>query len=252
MSYKTAHGTQETQNHTIHWANKRINEEDGRTLILVIRLMFEHATDRAAWRKMYAQLFWKIDDGADQAGGSGIMGSIMQKESLLPAVSSSGHDRINKSLNEQKGSEEAAAHASYAAQKVMRLGLGLTVFLGELFRRQAIAEFARYELGKDLNVSSRIQFMFQGVVELRDRKWIRRKYCCYSYDDRYGSRGHPTAKRARPISIGSRHALMPGMRLTQHPACTQVPQVPDSAPFAVTLAKGRVAEPFIFICISKS
>ncbi|KAG1846590.1 hypothetical protein DFJ58DRAFT_730477 [Suillus subalutaceus] len=101
---------------------KSINEEGGRTLILVVRLAFEHATDRAAWRKMEA----------------------------APAARTSD-DRMKKSLNEHKGSEEAAAHASYAAQKVTRLGLGLTMFLGELFRLQAITECIIHERANKLS-----------------------------------------------------------------------------------------------------
>jgi hypothetical protein len=40
----------------IAWANKSEREKDGRTLIQVIRLMFEKATDEATWSEMYARL----------------------------------------------------------------------------------------------------------------------------------------------------------------------------------------------------
>lgn len=131
--------------------------------------------------------------------------------------------RMNKVVNEQKGSEEAAANVYYAAQKAKRPDLGLATFLGELFKRQIITEsiihecvknllcnvkdpeeeeleslcrllqmvgqlldtrkaraqmnvyFTRMkELSKGLNVSFRMQFMLQDVIELRDHKWIRR------------------------------------------------------------------------------
>ena len=40
----------------IEWANKSEKEKDGRTLIQVIRLVFEKATDEATWSEMYARL----------------------------------------------------------------------------------------------------------------------------------------------------------------------------------------------------
>ncbi|KAG1746329.1 hypothetical protein EDB19DRAFT_1631453, partial [Suillus lakei] len=40
----------------IHWANKSVNEKNGQTLIQVVELAFEHATDEPAWTEMYARL----------------------------------------------------------------------------------------------------------------------------------------------------------------------------------------------------
>ncbi|KAI1796807.1 hypothetical protein LXA43DRAFT_837295, partial [Ganoderma leucocontextum] len=40
----------------IAWANRSEKEKDGRTLIQVIRLVFEKATDEATWSEMYARL----------------------------------------------------------------------------------------------------------------------------------------------------------------------------------------------------
>ena len=49
-------------NQTITWAYKSEHEKDGRTLIQVIRLVFEKATDEATsrWSEMYARLCWKM------------------------------------------------------------------------------------------------------------------------------------------------------------------------------------------------
>lgn len=40
----------------LEWANKSVDEADGRTLRQVIALIFEKATDEAAWSEMYARL----------------------------------------------------------------------------------------------------------------------------------------------------------------------------------------------------
>ena len=44
----------------ITWANKSEKEKDGRTLIQVIQLVFEKATDEATWSKMYTRLCRKM------------------------------------------------------------------------------------------------------------------------------------------------------------------------------------------------
>lgn len=49
----------------LEWANKSINEKDGQTLRIVIALIFEKATDEAAWSEMYATLCRKIMEKLD-------------------------------------------------------------------------------------------------------------------------------------------------------------------------------------------
>ncbi|KIP11352.1 hypothetical protein PHLGIDRAFT_114747 [Phlebiopsis gigantea 11061_1 CR5-6] len=67
----------------IAWANKSEKEKDGRTLIQVIKLVFEKATDEATWSEMYARLCRKMmeqispkvqDDGIRNAEGKHITG----------------------------------------------------------------------------------------------------------------------------------------------------------------------------------
>ena len=67
----------------IEWANKSENEKDGRTLIQVIKLVFEKATDEATWSGMYARLCMKMmerispkvrDDGIRDNEGKPIAG----------------------------------------------------------------------------------------------------------------------------------------------------------------------------------
>jgi translation initiation factor 4G len=79
-------------NQIIAWANKSEKEKDGRTLIQVIRLVFEKATDEATWSEMYAQLCRKMmeqistnvqDDGIRNLEGKPITGGQLFRKYLL-------------------------------------------------------------------------------------------------------------------------------------------------------------------------
>ncbi|KAJ7503006.1 ARM repeat-containing protein [Mycena galericulata] len=246
----------------IEWANKSEKEKDGRTLIQVIRLVFEKATDEATWSEMYARLCRKMmeqispkvqDDGIKNNEGKPIAGGQLFRKYLLnrcqedfergwvakeataaAAATKAMEDKAAKAANDKSTADgEASGEAGdeivlysdeyYAAQKAKRQGLGLIKFIGELFKLQMLTErimhecvkkllgnvenpeeeeieslcklistvgllldtpkarahmdvyFSRMkELGKSNNVSSRMQFMLQDVIELRDRKWISR------------------------------------------------------------------------------
>ncbi|KAL0571793.1 hypothetical protein V5O48_010167 [Marasmius crinis-equi] len=239
----------------IAWANKSEKEKDGRTLIQVIRLVFEKATDEATFSEMYARLCRKMmeqispqvqDDGIKNAEGKPIAGGQLFRKYLLnrcqedfergwvakettaaAAAAKSKEDQAVKAGTEKKEGEddEVALYSDeyYAAQKAKRQGLGLIRFIGELFKLQMLTErimhecvkkllgnvenpeeeeieslckllttvgqsldtpkarahmdvyFSRMkELTKSLNVSSRMQFMLQDVIELRERKWASR------------------------------------------------------------------------------
>lgn len=237
----------------ITWANKSEKEKDGRTLIQVIKLVFEKATDEATWSEMYARLCRKMmeqispkvqDDGIRNAEGKHITGGHLFRKYLLnrcqedfergwaskestaaAAASKAGEDEAAKAAAEKSGDGEAALYSDeyYAAQKAKRQGLGLIKFIGELFKLQMLTErimhecvkkllgnvenpeeeeieslckllttvgalldtpkarahmdvyFSRMkELTKSPNVTSRMQFMLQDVIELRERKWIPR------------------------------------------------------------------------------
>ncbi|KAJ7270036.1 armadillo-type protein [Mycena haematopus] len=245
----------------IEWANKSEKEKDGRTLIQVIRLVFEKATDEATWSEMYARLCRKMmeqispkvqDDGIKNAEGKPIAGGQLFRKYLLnrcqedfergwvakeataaAAATKAMEDKAAKAANEKSTEASAAGEQGdeivlysdeyYAAQKAKRQGLGLIKFIGELFKLQMLTErimhecvkkllgnvenpeeeeieslcklistvgslldtqkarahmdvyFSRMkELGKSNNVSSRMQFMLQDVIELRDRKWVAR------------------------------------------------------------------------------
>ncbi|KAG2153179.1 ARM repeat-containing protein [Suillus clintonianus] len=232
----------------IHWANKSVDEKDGRTLILVIRVVFEHATDEPAWSEMYARLCRKMmeqispevqGDGIKNSDGKPIAGGQLFRKYLLnrcqedfergwvakEAAAARASDYQAPKAANKKGTLDAEFNFDeyYAAQKAKRQGLGLIKFIGELFKLQMLTErvmhecvkkllgnveypeeeeieslcqllktvgqlldtpkarahmdvyFTRMkELGKSLNVSSRMQFMLQDVIELRDRKWVTR------------------------------------------------------------------------------
>jgi len=248
-------------NQIIEWANKSESETDGRTLIQVIRLVFEKATDEAAWSEMYARLCRKMmeqispkvqDDGIRNNEGKPIAGGQLfrkyllnrcqedfergwvQKEATAAAAKAKAAD--DAAVASSNAASAAAAEGAkkddeialysdeyYASQKAKRQGLGLVKFIGELFKLQMLTErimhecvkkllgnvnnpeeeeieslckllitvgaqldtpkahahmdiyFSRMkELTKSPNVSSRMQYLLQDVIELRERKWIAR------------------------------------------------------------------------------
>jgi translation initiation factor 4G len=166
----------------ISWANKSENEKDGRTLIQVIKLVFEKATDEATWSEMYARLGRKMmeqispkvqDDGIKNNEGKPITGGQLFRKYLLnrcqedfergwvakeataaAAATKAMEDEAVKAANEKKGDqkEETALYSEeyYAAQKAKRRGLGLIKFIGELFKLQMLTERIMHECVKKL------------------------------------------------------------------------------------------------------
>ena len=164
----------------ISWANKSENEKDGRTLIQVIKLVFEKATDEATWSGMYARLCRKMmeqispkvqDDGIKNNEGKPITGGQLFRKYLLnrcqedfergwvakeaaaaAAASKAVEDEAVKAANETKGDqkEECALYSEeyYIAQKAKRRGLGLIKFIGELFKLQMLTERIMHECVK--------------------------------------------------------------------------------------------------------
>lgn len=164
----------------IEWANKSENEKDGRTLIQVIRLMFEKATDEAAWSEMYARLCRKMmeqispnvqDETIRSTDGRPITGGQLFRKYLLnrcqedfeqgwsvkeaaakAAESKAADDKAAKDAAEgnAKGEEVLYSDEYYAAQKAKRRGLGLVKFIGELFKLQMLTERIMHECIKKL------------------------------------------------------------------------------------------------------
>ncbi|KAI6095388.1 armadillo-type protein [Pisolithus sp. B1] len=162
----------------ITWANKSENEKDGRTLIQVIRLVFERATDEVQSSEMYARLCRKM------------------METISPKVQDDEDFERGRVAKAATGDEsELYSGEHYAAQKARRQGLGLIKFIGELFKLQMLTERVMHECLKKLlgirriprrkrsrtcrmtelckspKVLPHMQLMFQDVIELRDRKW---------------------------------------------------------------------------------
>ena len=165
----------------ITWANKSEKEKDGRTLIQVIKLVFEKATDEATWSEMYARLCRKMmerispqvqDDGIKNTEGKPITGGQLFRKYLLnrcqedfergwvakeataaAAATKALEDQAVKAANEKgKESGEIVLYSDeyYAAQKAKRQGLGLIKFIGELFKLQMLTERIMHECVKKL------------------------------------------------------------------------------------------------------
>ncbi|KAH0588820.1 hypothetical protein H2248_004620 [Termitomyces sp. 'cryptogamus'] len=237
----------------VEWANRSEEESEGKTLMQVIGLVFEKATDEATWSEMYAKLCRKmmerlsptvrdesikLQDGKPIAGGQLFRkyllnrcqdefehGWAVKEATAAAAAKKAAEDQAVKAANEKEGNTEVALYSDeyYAAQKAKRRGLGLIKFIGELFKLQMLTErimhtclkkllgnvdqpeeedlescckllmtigsmldspkaanhmtayFMRItELRNSPNVSSRVQFMLQDVLELREKKWVSR------------------------------------------------------------------------------
>ncbi|KAF7969628.1 hypothetical protein HWV62_26809 [Athelia sp. TMB] len=238
----------------IAWVNRSEREKGGHTLIDVIRLMFEQATDEAAWSEMYARLCRKMmekisasvqdteilnNEGKPIAGGQLFRKYLLNrcqedfergwaaKDAAAAATAAKASDdeaikTANAKNKDGGGDDEPVLYSEeyYAAQKAKRQGLGLIKFIGELFKLQMLTERIMFECVKKLlgnvetpeeeeieslckllstvgalldtpkarahmvvyfsrmkeltrsgNVSSRMQFMLQDIIELRERKW---------------------------------------------------------------------------------
>jgi translation initiation factor 4G len=167
----------------IAWANKSEREKDGRTLIQVIKLVFEKATDEATFSEMYARLCRKMmeqispkvqDDGIKNSEGKPFAGGHLFRKYLLnrcqedfergwaakdataaAAATKANEDKAVKEANEMTkggGGEESELYSEeyYAAAKAKRRGLGLIRFIGELFKLQMLTERIMHECIKKL------------------------------------------------------------------------------------------------------
>ncbi|EPT00370.1 hypothetical protein FOMPIDRAFT_1049691 [Fomitopsis schrenkii] len=149
-------------NQIISWANKSENEHDCRTLIQVIRLVFEKATDEAAWSEMYARLCRKMmeqispkvqDEGIKNAEGKPAAGGQLFRKYLLNRCQEDFE--CGWAAKDESG-KVVFSEEYYAAQKAKRRGLGLIKFIGELFKLQMLTERIVHECVKKLvgNVES--------------------------------------------------------------------------------------------------
>ncbi|GAA5898985.1 hypothetical protein JCM6882_004585 [Rhodosporidiobolus microsporus] len=174
----------------LEWANKSVDETDGRILRQVIALIFEKATDEATWSEMYARLCRKLmervspevrDETVKTADGTPVAGGALFRKYLLnrcqedyeqgwknkeaaaaAAKSKEADDKAKQEANDaaKKEAEDSGQEPSkeaellsdeyYAAQKAKRRGLGLVRFIGELYRLSMLTERIMHECIKKL------------------------------------------------------------------------------------------------------
>jgi translation initiation factor 4G len=176
----------------IAWANKSETEKDGRTLIQVIKVIFESVADEKTISAMYARLCRKMvekispkvqDDGIKNAEGKPFAGGQLFRKHLLnrcqedferrwvtkettaaAAPSKVTEDRVAEEANEETKGNESGLYLveNYAAAKAKRRGLGLIRLFGELFKRQMLTERIIHECIKK----------FLGNVETPDEEEI--------------------------------------------------------------------------------
>ncbi|KWU41598.1 ARM repeat-containing protein, partial [Rhodotorula sp. JG-1b] len=161
----------------LEWANKSVQETDGRILRQVIALIFEKATDEATWSEMYARLCRFLmesvstevrDESVKAADGTPVTGGALFRKYLLNRCQEDyeqgkeADDKAKKDANdaakkeaedtgkEPAGEAELLSEEYYAAQKAKRRGLGLVRFIGELYRLSMLTERIMHECIKKL------------------------------------------------------------------------------------------------------
>ncbi|TFY73543.1 hypothetical protein EWM64_g10469, partial [Hericium alpestre] len=150
----------------IQCANKAENENDGRMLIQVVRLIFEHTIDGELFCEMFACLCRKmmemISPKEDFEHG------WVQKEAtataaLTKATGDQATNDVSTGKEGKKGEDELFSNEYYAAQKAKRHRLGLIRFIGELFKLQMLTEHAMHEDIKKL--LSNVEKPEEGKIE---------------------------------------------------------------------------------------
>ncbi|KZT58709.1 ARM repeat-containing protein [Calocera cornea HHB12733] len=150
----------------VAFANRSEQETDGHTLIHVIKLVFEKATDEPAWSEMYARLCRKMmerispkvfDVQVKNSEGALIVGGQLFRKYLLNRCQEDferGYIQRRQLAEEsaaagqpqqKEGEEVMFSEAYYATQKAKRRGFGLVKLIGELFKLQMLTERIMHE-----------------------------------------------------------------------------------------------------------
>ena len=154
----------------IAWENKSEKEKDGRTVIQVIKLVFEKAVVEARYSEMYARLCRKMieqispkvqndeiknSEGKPLAGGElfsrYFLGRCQEdfecvwvaKDATTTTATKETAEKAVKEANEKtKGGEKSELYSDeyHAAAKAKHRRLGLIRFIGELFKLQMLTE----------------------------------------------------------------------------------------------------------------
>lgn len=144
----------------IEIANESSQEQNGESLKLVIKLIFEKATDEPNFSAMYAQLCCKMqqqlnpdiyDEEIKGKDGQHTTGGILFRKYLLTRCQQEfmkgwKTDEVAK----LQGSVDLMSEEYYIAAKAKRQGLGLIRFIGELFKLGMLTERIMHECLKGM------------------------------------------------------------------------------------------------------
>ena len=132
------------------YAKQSEKEEDGRALKVVIQLTFDKACDEPAFAVMWAQLCRKMydsitDDIKDvnvkDKEGNTVSGVNLLRKYLLNRCQHDFERGWKMQIPEvDQNNPDMMSEEYYAAVKAKRQGLGLVVFIGELFKRQMLTD----------------------------------------------------------------------------------------------------------------
>jgi translation initiation factor 4G len=149
----------------LEYANQSAKETDGKTLRVVIQLVFEKATDESQFAQMWAQLCRKMldnmsseirDENVKDNKGQYVTGSNLFRKYLLNRCQEDFERGWKGKLPEMPDADSGVlSEEYYAAVKAKRQGLGLIRLIGELFKLQMLTERIMHECIKKLlsNVS---------------------------------------------------------------------------------------------------
>ncbi|KAI9286704.1 hypothetical protein BC943DRAFT_359276 [Umbelopsis sp. AD052] len=147
------------------YANQSCKESDGKTLRVVIQLVFEKATDESQFASMWAQLCRMMldnisseirDESVKDNKGQYVTGSNLFRKYLLNRCQEDFERGWKGKLPEMPDTNSGVlSDEYYAAVKAKRQGLGLIRLIGELFKLQMLTERIMHECIKKLlsNVS---------------------------------------------------------------------------------------------------
>ncbi|PKI85858.1 hypothetical protein MVES1_000199 [Malassezia vespertilionis] len=131
----------------VDFANRSIDEHDGKTLRQVIALVFEKAIDESAWSEMYAQLCAKIqvnldpeikDEILDEKEQKEYRGGFLFRKYLLTWCQGDFEKGWGAAKDKPTKEVELLSDEYYEEQKAKRHALGLVQFVGELFKLQML------------------------------------------------------------------------------------------------------------------
>lgn len=182
----------------IEWANMSRTETDARTLKQIVQLVYG-AMDEDEWlvemlarlcRKMMEQISPEVQDGSVTVQGWPVTGGPLFRKYLLNRCQEdfergwvSMEAATSKTLSDKAVNDKATANAKeaesldevafysekyYATQKARHQGLGLVMFMSELFKLQMLTERIMHECVKKLlgNVDNPEEEEIEGLCKL--------------------------------------------------------------------------------------